>query len=577
MPELREAIQTAYIEHIKNIVCIDDEFPTFEDLLAQNPAQQNSETSFAELEDPDKNLFSQQAVPENKWAVSNQDGIPSHNTKSDNRKRVQAIVRSCHAEGYLVDVQNDYHDEKRKLIGKADLLILDYEIAQDPSKTLKTLQDLAQSPDYNLVIVYTQENIHSAAVQTACCLSDVQCNTVQAMDIDEELKKNVRENRVQLLEKPNEKFKILAKANRVKKEILQAAHNATVLEDYKVFLPIDGHIETCNLQNTTTSPWIACQNLFIVFVGKTKDDLPIQALIKALRDALHDFKPTPMTLVMQHVVSDLKKNINSKINKLMPNNTTKAAALFASLDKYIPVKDAASDESSYGYMVDHILHTMFHSAQNALSDDTKNLICKYLSKIKSKHTTFKQISTLEKCEFGSIEDFYKTLNGFICCEPSVGDHIATGSIFRIQADGKYYLCVSPECSLCNKKIKSVYAICLANTPKSSKPCDTLVDLNSNKYIFFKDKDILHCKQIDPSKVELCDFFCTSTKLENCKISLKSVKYDTDAVEITLPAVIFDDVKATVVACLRPEYAHRYMALAGAWRSRIGLDFIPMPK
>ena len=40
---------------------------------------------------------------------------------------------------------------------------------------------------------------------------------------------------------------------------------------------------------------------------------------------------------------------------------------------------------------------------------------------------------------------------------------------------------------------------------------------------------------------------------------------------------FKEIQVHIVAQLKSEYAHRLMALTGAWHGRIGLDFISSPK
>lgn len=76
--------------------------------------------------------------------------------------------------------------------------------------------------------------------------------------------------------------------------------------------------------------------------------------------------------------------------------------------------------------------------------------------------------------------------------------------------------------------------------------------------------------INQIKLPTNDFFCTSTALDDRKIFLNIIE-GSDA------GIKFYAKEATVVAQLRSEYAHRFMNILGSWRSRIGLEFIELPK
>lgn len=563
MVATKENIRAAYIAPIKSVVCIDDDFPTFAEILREEKkCSATKEEVAGELTDPDSNPFLPKIETPPSIASSTSPRLNSPRNKD--KERVFRLIESCHKEGYLIDIQNDYPNDEGNFISKADLLVLDYEFSGAPNKTLTALQRLAENPDYNLVIVYTQANVHEIALQTAACLYNIQ-SEMPCVSPNNEEKKLASDHLANWLENKEKLFDDIHIPAKSTKETLNAAFLFSLKEKCYGITPVDGHIEACNLTDFSSYPWIACHNLFLVFVGKDQGFLSIKELIEALCDALHAHGPTPMTLMMRHTISDFIKNIDIKINKLMPDRETKAAALFASL-----TNGADSNQiSSCDCIIDHLLRSMFYSPERALSNDVRNIIRKYIQDIQTNEYTYQDIQDIEKASFSSKEDFFAVLNKFICCEPYINSNMTTGSIFKIEDDNatKYYICVSPECDLINKEIKQISSIEI-NLLTNKGKC--LKGLTENKYIIFPDRGDILFGKIDQIKLSTNDFFCTSTALDNKKIFL-------NIIEASDAGIKFYTKEAIVVAQLRSEYAHRFMNILGSWRSRIGLGFINLPK
>lgn len=563
MVATKENIRAAYIAPIKSVVCIDDDFPTFAEILREEKKCSTTKEEVAgELTDPDSNPF----LPKFETApsIASSTSPRLNPPRNKDKERVFRLIESCHKEGYLIDIQNDYPNDEGNFISKADLLVLDYEFSGAPNKTLTALQRLAENPDYNLVIVYTQANVHEIALQTAACLYNIQ-SEMPCVSPNNEEKKLASDHLANWLENKEKLFDDIHIPAKSTKETLNAAFLLSLKEKCYGITPVDGHIEACNLTDFSSYPWIACHNLFLVFIGKNQGFLSINELIEALCDALHAHGPTPMTLMMRHAISDFIKNIDIKINKLMPDRETKAAALFASL-----TNGADSNQiSSCDCIIDHLLRSMFYSPERALSNEARNIIRKYIQDIRTNGYTYQDIQDIEKSSLSSKEDFFAVLNKFICCEPYINSSMTTGSIFKIEDDNvtKYYICVSPECDLINKKIKQISSIKIDLLKNKGKH---LKDLTENKYIIFSDGEDIFCGMINQTKLPTNDFFCTSTALDDRKIFLNIIE-GSDA------GIKFYAKEATVVAQLRSEYAHRFMNILGSWRSRIGLEFIELPK
>lgn len=334
---------------------------------------------------------------------------------------------------------------------------------------------------------------------------------------------------------------------------------------------------TFRLNSQNDVPCFRYNNLFITFVSKnsvedvsqTEDGTPrgmtIDMLLKMLEKGLLKDPPSPMNILAWIIAVDLRRHIHENIDKMLPTNEDKASALFAAIHN---AGDTQNREVGL-LALDKILGVLFRKAASSLSDDTQTALTDLLACIGKKcgQGNFEFVHSLEKAFANQRDDSYAHLNKFICNEPDIPDKVTTGTIFFKKSQGSskktYYVCVSPECDLARgewKKLCCVKLTLCGNAPEQ------LTDLNSNKYILFTAGRSVKIASVDPLKVNLCDFF---------------LQEDSSLYYRVLPPrpgeePKLEGVKITIVAQLRPEYAHRLMARAGAWHSRIGLDFIEKP-
>lgn len=153
------------------------------------------------------------------------------------------------------------------------------------------------------------------------------------------------------------------------------------------------------------------------------------------------------------------------------------------------------------------------------------------------------------------------MNKFICNEPDIPKKVTTGTIFSTEDSPNYYVCVSPECDLARDEWKKLCCVELTTCGNISKK---LKELNSNKYILFTDGGSVKMASVDPLGIMPHDFFLReAASPEYYELPSPPSGEKPECREVNIK----------IVAQLRPEYAHRLMARAGAWHSRIGLDFI----
>lgn len=156
---IEDLINKFYIQSIKSVVFIDDEFPTLESLLTgKNDAVADAEATavvgITDLEAPQFPTSTTSAVDTESGATD------TANPAEDDR--VFQLVESCHRKGLHVDILNDYPVDK-DFWKRADLLVFDYMIGGSERKTVKSLKELPKEKGFKPIVVYTQEDVGAAA------------------------------------------------------------------------------------------------------------------------------------------------------------------------------------------------------------------------------------------------------------------------------------------------------------------------------------------------------------------------------------------------------------------------------
>ena len=522
--QIGKLIDKFYIENIKSVVFIDDDFFTLETLLNDRVNDIIKEDISNPVEDPDASPF--EAVDhEDIFSEEQEEYSTSKGGESSYmcKARVYHLVSSAHKKGLLVDILNDY-PSKNDFWKRADLLILDYLIDESPNKTLATLKQLSDESDYNLVVVYTNESEGAAESVSKLLKCYLDTDPVAERKDDEGL-----------------------------------YHKQVDLTDH---------------------PWIACRNLFVVFVPKEKDDkvADIDNLIEALKNALKQYAPSPMEVLGRVVATDLSRYIHKNIHKILPTREDKASALFASIHD---MQDMESFEEKR-LALNKILTVLFRKADSVLSASAAEELSQLISEVGKACIPAKDflfVCKLENAFESSIypNDHYAYLNKFICNDPNIPKKVTTGTIFFIKNDKNqdvYYICVSPECDIARGMTKKILAVNINNCDvKKSK----LEEVHKNKYILYSNGSNIKMGSIDPLNIHIDNFFLYEEDPPKYYAIEKQVTTQQQEENEKQFCMKFKEIPVQIVAQLRPEYAHRLMALTGAWHGRIGLDFISIPK
>lgn len=144
MADLYGVIEEVFIEPIKSVLFIDDQFPTYKCMF--DPLFNVDEK--IEQYDEDISIFTEEELKSvSKTVVS----------KWENA-RIESLTESCRRKGYIFDIENDPTDSSYRFINKADLLVIDFVLERETgsgTKCIDTLKELNNSKHFNLVIVYS--------------------------------------------------------------------------------------------------------------------------------------------------------------------------------------------------------------------------------------------------------------------------------------------------------------------------------------------------------------------------------------------------------------------------------------
>lgn len=404
--KIRELIREFYIDSIRSVVFIDDEFPTLETLLrGRNEAATDVESNpLSCIEDPDAPQFS--TTPTS--SADTESGAGDTATPAEDN-RVFQLVESCHRKGLLVDILNDYPMD-RDFWKRADLLVLDYEIGGSERKTIDALRELSGEKGFKPVIIYTQEGLETAAEYTHKTLTG-----------------------------KTSKFKLTSQ-----NDVL------------------------CFRYNNLFIAFVSKNS--VKDVSRTEEDVPqgatIDTLLEKLERGLLKELPSPMNILAWIIAVDLRRHIHENIDRMLPTNEDKASALFAAIHN---AGETQTREGGL-LALDKILGVLFRKAASSLSDDTQTALTDLLACIgkKCEGGNFAFVHGLEKAFTNHADDPYAHLNKFICNEPDIPQKVTTGSIFSLDDSPDYYVCVSPECDLARGEWKKLCCVRLTLCDKVPK-------------------------------------------------------------------------------------------------------------
>ncbi|MEZ8114066.1 response regulator receiver domain [Vibrio splendidus] len=594
---MTDLIKEAYIDPIRSVMVVDDEYPTLAKLI------NGEDASAAQDKERLLEVIGMCKEPHNNWMLDVHDGQFSGTGDVDNLHHSDLLIL-------------DYHLEGNGDIGRGDT-------------ALSVLSSLATKDHFNLVVVHTKgygdqggDDGYRAVfkdivfhLQTPRLFRDVPDGVLKGRKIEDAIDAwdseqsgildklidsvtdmdylrlyslGVAPAAIQHDAKELRELKALYDARPIGEEVELDDLELKFLQWYVLWKKGDklkqhyGSSEFYDLQWTEDEyMWVKAGNLFVCVVGKT---VPTSELPDRLLNALEHWRPHPHRLLLAKLRHKLDDHGFTLASSVLSKQHTQAGWLRDLLN----VGEQDLEQQAWYTTQSHLEEMSWH-----YKDDLSQYLTRVVQSLMSEGETVENIEIRYASSdvlFNNFEIF-KSSNAFNNSFPMEGKHLTTGHVLRNSATGGHFLVVTPACDLVpgrNANQTSIEAVVQQLYPITAalrQDCDEGVI--EDHILFERCKEFVNTKQLlfisIDGKIEV---FSTISKLyKNANPNLTSLAFANEGIwsdsfelrsynlnlSLTPPQVKVCDYK--VVGQLRYEYALHHSKVSGEYASRIGLDYV----
>jgi hypothetical protein len=579
-----ELIKEVYIDPIRTVIVIDDEFPSLDGLIAK------------ELKE------------ENPWSGEKEDAEKVKLILDFCRKKDKPWLVDVH-DGKKVDADQDEHIAP--YLHHSDLVILDFHLNGNDGtgeKAIKILRKLAANDHFNLVVVYTNEpDIDSVVRQVALGLSTPDPTLELTAEEVESLKSGLGEWEIEQ-ENILKELRVLASEQTYLsiptpkglncRSIGEIPEVCTILEMYKgkpkgakikfehlvkwllweKEREIIGQLSAIPLGVVSVSKlggavnWVRTDRLFVSVVSKSHQpkEIPDKLLC-----ALNAWCPRPHRLLMAKMRSLIDERGVAAEADVLSNHYIQAGWLLELLD--------SSEQDTLG-AISNTINRHWEAMGDALTADIGEFGKKLITYLSSQDSSeIIKLHSPVKDPVADANKITKALNCYVSTKTSEGSHLTTGHVLEIMnANEKleYWVCLSPACDLVPGQKTSGWFGRLGNYLPFSVVF--LSEVNETTALAAADQNIYLFLEIDgtirtftfnpngelksnPSWEQMFALNKGSFVGEERKVNIARLTGDAEN-------LVLHSSQAKVVCQLRYEYALNLLQRLGVSLSRIGLDF-----
>lgn len=585
-------IKEAYIDPIRSVIVVDDEYPTVLELL--DGAEAKAQPDVDRLKD----VIALCRDDKNSWTLDIDNGQSNV---------LNNFSRISHSDLLILD----YHLEKGNEDGKGE-------------QALKVIDDLVKNQHFNLVIVHTKG--YTVQGQDIGDLNKVfadivlrlfgerTINSTEGYDVDtvEDAINTWADDDAGVLEKLERSISTLDCLRVIKSNLLDPECNElkglksiydtrplseedvrdlsfsdllqfVVDKHYTKIKPEIGTYRTQGLNWCATELWVKTSNSFIVVVGK---DTSTADLPNKLLESLVSWNPHPHALLLSKFRNLVDEQGFGYVDDLINKRYVQAGWLQELLRagdsdaKWVAQSTSERLLSTMSEKMVPDIGDFAHRIQKALLSTCE--ITEVIEKYHHLNTSDKQTKL----------EISKNINAYSCSKSVVGNQLVTGHILEISGDK--YICLTPACDLVpaqkndwkNKlgklmpfKLVKLWPSAVRFPPGKGKTSDEklLSKLNANEHVVFNDVDIIKCYSLlkaDGANPQWEQAFAHDNG-EMC--------WGGNEVTVCITRLLHDGssgnyisnqvVEGRVVTQLRYEYAINLLQKFGVTQSRVGLDFV----
>jgi len=583
--EYKDFIKEAFIEPIRSVLIVDDDYPTFDEVLASQIKANHQGRA------PEMN-------PEKDWY---RDPISIQGVLNRFRASHQPLLVDIH-DGSNVNIGEEYKAAGH--LHQSDLLVLDYQLDRhlqgDGTKAIDIARALGRSSHFNLVLVHTSEDLDRVFREMLIGMMPPFSNLINDDDnaaigeklfdlvddyakLESELLQLATEEHYLHLrhssdwpgsERPDGPSKagfdeITAKLGIVEPREKDLVYRWAIKQREKALSPRLNDEGSLNLSWSEEYPkWMRTDSVFIAFSNKGRND----DLLEELLQALTAWRPRPSRLFLAALRKELEDKGVLAESKALGNNHVLAHWYKRLLESSGSEREVLVGESVTRHseqLLNFVLPTVVNFATRLVrseSDDANGLCRQYFNV---------DLNDNREAAKSQIEH-----NAFVCSKKVEGYHLTTGHILRIGDD--LFVCLSPSCDLVpGRKSEVRYGDIGDTLPFTAVRLQSFEGdklpkrVQSNRFVFLKiDETVKIFGLNDPTNEAASPhsftFYASNEGrfLPNEK-KLRVQRIVSDNIG-GLKSQLFD---AEVISQLRYEYALNLLQKLGSVSGRVGLDFV----
>ena len=577
-------IEEAFIEPIRSVLIVDDDFPTYDEVLTTAGRGQ---------------------------PMRRHRGKAWHN-RPDRIARLIATFRK-RPRPLLVDIHDGTNVPARKALTTAthlhqcDLLVLDYELdrakARDGTRAIAILRALMSNNHFNLVVIYTNEDldfVHDAVrwgliSPSTDLLTEAEVEEAEALidsgeDAFENFATQVRDSigsaqYFHSRQHPKSFLRTMAKAQQP--YTLYRAHTDRVAwssDQRKLVLQhLLKQVELTNrvsnnaqvhYENLEWSSqgrrWIKSDSAFIALSKKSDNT---DDLISDLQKALFSWSPRPSRLFLTKLRADIDEYGVAAQGPALQNHYALAYWYYRLL--------ADSDEDDRRWRTAETVSR--HSLE--LLNEIQPRIEDFASRLIQAELASGEPLEICKDHFGvDLNNGQQRVsailehNAFVCSMEPTGWHLTTGHVFSMSGD--HWICLSPACDLVPSQMPSwqekafgkrlpFVGIRLHEVKTTKVP----EDIHSNRYLYLRLGDTVagYCFN-DPSSAQSAPRWQLLFAENQGRFVGKEFKFKVSSIGQGKTRLVSELSQARVIGQLRYEYALNLIQKLGISLTRVGLDF-----
>lgn len=597
-PKYSDLVQEAFIDPIRNITVIDDDYPTLSCLL-------NSQIGG--------------------------NSVANNKLKPENVARLKKIIELCHKEkSWSVDVFDGTaptwgeDNDIPPYLNHSDLIVLDYHLdgntpTDKGSRARKIIREMESNNHFNIILVHTngydtggielvfdeilkellpapKENPFSVSDEIDDAINDWldSGNSSFLLDMNFGLKQILKllitddrtivnfNNPVHIFHGHKEELLVLSndiniQANDLVKWIFNESYK-TVLNELQG--GARGTVKWDWLDDTKPN-FIATGRVFISVIKKNNGS-PEEELLIPLKESLNKLNASPMHLLMAKIRNDIDDRGLEQANLIVGDLRAQSGWLYNLLER------AEYNSFEHDKIIDLHWEQLARSTKHELREFSKKIV----SATKSDPRWNGNSKEIVKSFFeGCAKDPQLTLghlNALSCSQPVLESHLSTGTILFV--DGDYWVCLTPACDLVPKQRLSQWESRIGKNHlvfKAAKLCAcTLLKTanskaNTNEYIYLNlngEPKAFSLTNGDSNGNPEWEVFYAESQGVYDKGNILTVLCLREQVlsevgKETSSALVATKFDAKAVAELRYEYALNLMHKFGANQTRVGLGFV----